>query len=171
VAATLNAQNQNLQSPAQRYAEQVNRPITDADRANTLVQAGNQADAGVKAAMVVTSPQYAVMAAAAVVEAAPAVTSATRTATTAVNNASINVYVRVTTAATSAATAASTAATNAGGAISNAVARVATSPALSNAQAFLKGALSTTNPPPQNWAGISGRAARLVYEIGKRLLK
>jgi len=50
-----------MQASAQKVQEaraEQNKPPSEADKANALKQAGEIADAGVKAAMVVTAPNY-----------------------------------------------------------------------------------------------------------------
>lgn len=105
------------------------------------------------------------------VAAAPAVATGGRAVLAAASETSISLYVRATTAIASAGTAINTAAAAVNNAAVSTYVKIATSPAISNAGNVIKGASSTSSSPPQNWAGIAGRAVRIVYEVVKRLMQ
>jgi len=131
------------------------------------------AEPGVKAAMVVTSPQYAVMAGAAVVGAAPTVTSTASQVITTVNTVSTQAYV-ATTSALATAGAAIGNAYRAGVEIAQrAVVTIDTlksgggafNGAASFVQGYNAGSATPRQPPPNNSAGLAGYAVRLVQRL------
>jgi RHS repeat-associated protein len=155
-------------------------PCISQNAAVILSNAGKEADVGVKAAMVVTSPQYAFMAGAAVVEAAPAVSTATSQVTTAVNTATTSAYVQATTALSAAGTAISNGATTLANVAGNAyraasnfalqqAVRIDTlrsgGGALNGARDFVQAATSNRTPPAPNKFGAAGFVLKVVLKI------
>ena len=92
---------QEQESPYQKWQAEQNRPITSADWANTLHQAGQTADAGVKAGLVVVGAEVATVG---VVVAAPTVAAVGTQVGTAVNTATTSAYVYTTTTLSTAGT-------------------------------------------------------------------
>lgn len=85
---------QKLESPYQKWQAEQNRPITSADWANTLHQAGQTADTGVKAGLVVAGVETGAVVA---VVAAPTVAAVSTQVGTVVNTATTSAYVQATT--------------------------------------------------------------------------
>ena len=161
------------QSPYQKYIEEQNRPATDADRANALKEAGEKGDAGVKAAMIVTAPQYAAMAGVAAVEAAPAVSSTTSQVIATVNTVSTQAYVATTSAIATAGTAINNAAAIALDRTKQAIVAVDTlrsgggafNTVASFVQGYGSGSATARRPPPNNTAGLTGFVVRLIQRV------
>jgi RHS repeat-associated protein len=177
-AQAAQAQNQaqaQEQSPYQKYIEQQNRPVTDADKANALIQAGKMGDAGVKAGLVVVGGEAAIAGA---VVAAPAVAAAASptitTVSTAVTNASISAYVATTSALATAGTAISNTYAGAIQFARQAAVTIDTlksgGGAINAAANFVQGYRASTSlaprqPPPQNSAGAAGFLVGLVKRV------
>jgi hypothetical protein len=145
-------------------------PCISHDAAVVLSNAGKEADVGVKAAMVATSPQYAFMAGAAIVEATPAVSTAATQVKAAVDTASISVYVRVTTAVSAATGAIGEAArttTQRAATLLNSAPGGAPG-AFKAAGDFVRAAVSPRSANSR--AGYAGAGVRAAYEIIKNLL-
>ena len=174
------AANQQAKSPYQKYMDEQNRPITEADKANALKQAGQMGDAGVKAGLVVVGAEAAVAGA---VVAAPAVGAAASQAGAAINTATTSAYVQATTALSAAGTAVANTANQVGTAINNAgaVALDRTKQAIvasdtnrsggggfKAAGDFAQGVFSKTSMVTSK-AGIIGRTLRIAYELGNKL--
>jgi hypothetical protein len=135
-----------------------------------LKQAGEIADTGVKAAIVATSPQYVFMAGAAVVEAAPTVSSSTTQVTNAVNTVTTKAYVAGSTALTAASTAIQNGYQSAVNLARQAAVTVDTlrssGGAFNAAKDVVQAATSSRTPPAPNKFG----ATRLVIKLAIKLL-
>jgi len=161
------------------YAQQIqaakdaqNAPITEADKASALINAGKMGDTGVKAGLVVVGGEFAVAGA---IVAAPAIIAAAAPTVTAVSttvtNVSISAYITTTSAAATVSTVIVNGARTAGTIVNNAYVTAVTSQTFANAVSVAKGLTSTNTAPPQNWWGIGGRMARIAYECGKRIVQ
>src|SRR6266704_419327 len=134
-----------------------------------LSNAGKEAAVGVKAAMVVTSPQYAFMAGAAVVEAAPTVSTATSQVTTAVNTATTSAYVQATTALSAAGAAIQNGYQSAVNLAKQAAVTVDTlrsgGGAINAARDIVQAATSNRTPPAPNKFGAAGLAIKIAIKL------
>ncbi len=150
-------------------------PCISENAAAILSSAGKEADVGVNAAMVVTSPQYAVMAGVAVAGAAPTVTSTASQVITTVNTVSTQAYVATTSALATAGAAIGNTYRAGVELVQRGVVTVDTlrsgGGGINAAVNFVQGYRASTSqaprqPPPMNSAGATG----FFVGLAKRLL-
>jgi hypothetical protein len=171
---------QQAQSPYQKYIEQQNRPMTEADKANALVQAGEMGAAGVKAGLAVVGVEAGVTGA---VVAAPAVAATVSQVGTTITTAATSAYVQATTAASAAGAAVANAARAAYNGVVGAAYSAQTAAlqlgvrldtlksgggALKAAADFAQG-LTPGNSTPRSVYGAAGRAIRAGYSLASKL--